>query len=68
MELFTTSFARWRPGDGSSVVISLGVPRWRPEAAQWPRCWELCPRWRYFSAPDEVFEAEYRKQLDAYGP
>ncbi len=57
MELITASYRTWRPGTGSPVVTSLTVPRWKPEAAAWPRCWELTPRWAYFKAEPAEFDA-----------
>lgn len=67
MELLTASYGSWRPGTGSPVAISLTTPRWRPEAADWPQCYELCPRWRYFHAPAAEFEAAYVAQLEGFG-
>lgn len=67
MQFLTSSYQAWRPGSGSPVSISLTRPRWRPEAAAWPQCWALCPRWQYFRAPAAEFDAAYLAQLDRYG-
>lgn len=67
MELLTASYRTWRPGAGSPVATSLLVPKWRPEAATWPRCWEVSPRWDYFKAAPAEFEAAYIAQLERYG-
>lgn len=53
---------------GSPVTISLLTPRWRPEAATWPRCWPVTPRWSYFHASDDEFDRQYVAQLDRHGP
>jgi hypothetical protein len=67
VELFTTNYRAWRPGMGSPVVISLSTPRWRPEAATWPRLWEATPRRRYFHADPSEFDRRYLDQLEAIG-
>lgn len=67
MKLLTATYRTWRPGTGSPVVTSLMTPRWRPEAAAWPRCWPITPRWRHFHTPDDEFARQYTAQLDRYG-
>jgi hypothetical protein len=67
VELLTASYGSWRPGAGSPVSISLTTPRWRPEAADWPQCWALCPRWRFFHAEPAEFDRQYLAQLERYG-
>ena len=67
MEFFTTSFGAWRPGSGSPVSIALTTPKWRPEAASWPRCWALTPRWAWFRAEPDEFDRQYLAQLERYG-
>jgi hypothetical protein len=52
---------------GVPVVSSLGLPKWRPEAAGWPRCWLITPRGRYFGASADVFDREYTRQLERFG-
>jgi len=37
--IHTSSYRAFRPDMGTPVVTSLGLPRWRPEAQDWPRCW-----------------------------
>jgi hypothetical protein len=68
VELFTSSYRAWRPGMGSPVVTSLLTPRWLPQAAEWPRCWEITPRWAWFHAEPAEFERQYLAQLARYGP
>jgi hypothetical protein len=53
----------------------LTVPRYLPEAVDWPRCHLLCPRWSYFlraedrtEATVESFRAAYTAQLERFGP
>jgi hypothetical protein len=53
---------------GQAVVTSRGLPRYRPEAAEWPRCWMLTPGSSYFDAEPEEFERQYTSQLDRHGP
>ncbi|ETA66382.1 hypothetical protein [Haloechinothrix halophila] len=65
VELFTCSHYRFASAMGQPVRISLMLPRWRPEARDWPVCWTLCVRWRYFNADD--WEQQYLAQLDRYG-
>lgn len=67
MQLLTASYRTYRPGTGSPVCTSLTTPRWRPEAADWPR-WPLTPRSSYFRASDAEFAKAYAEQLDRYGP
>jgi hypothetical protein len=67
VQFATASYRTWRPGAGSPVVASLTTPRWRPEAASWPRCWALCPRWAWFHAPADEFDRQYLAQLERYG-
>lgn len=66
--ILTSSFGAWRPSMGAPVVTSLTVPRWRPEAASWPRCELLTPKWSYFKAEPEEFERRYLEQLTRHGP
>lgn len=67
MQFLTASYGSWRPGTGSPVAISLTRPRWRPEAAGWPQCWLLCPRWAWFRAEPAEFDRQYLAQLERYG-
>jgi len=60
---------------GQPVVISLTVPKWLPEAAEWPRCHLISPRWAYFLRQEDrtevtvaEFTRQYTEQLDGYGP
>jgi Protein of unknown function, DUF488 len=67
-ELYTSSYRAFRPEMGQPVVTSLGLPRWRPEAEQWPRCWLLTPTSALFAEPDEqVFAAGYVARLERFG-
>jgi Protein of unknown function, DUF488 len=69
MELHTSSYRTWRPGMGFPVVASLLVPKWLPEAAEWPRCWVVTPQWSYWRAEwPEPFREHYVAQLDRHGP
>jgi hypothetical protein len=65
--LATCSYRAFVPGMGVPVVTSLGLPKWRPEAAGWARCWLITPRGRYFAASAEVFDTEYIHQLERFG-
>ena len=67
MRLVTASYAAWRREFGAPVVASLALPKTVPEAASWPRCWALTPRWAYFRADEQVFEQAYLAQLERYG-
>jgi hypothetical protein len=68
-ELFTASYRAYRPDMGQAVVTSLGLPRWRPEARQWPRCWLLTPTPALFREPDdEKFAEGYAARLEGFGP
>jgi hypothetical protein len=67
-ELVTCSFRAFRPGMGAPVITSLGLPKWRPEAAEWPRCWLLAPTWAQFRMTDpHEFRASYLDRLDRFG-
>ena len=65
MQLYTSSYAAWRPEFGAPVVTSLTTPKWLPEAATWPKLWPATPRWAYFRAED--FDRHYVAQLERYG-
>lgn len=68
-QLLTASYRAYRPEMGQAVVTSLGLPRWRPEAASWPRCWVLTPTPQLFhAATDEEFERGYAERLERSGP
>lgn len=67
-ELYTSSYRAFRPDMGQAVVTSLGLPRWRPEAGQWPRCWLLTPTSALFHASAEDFDVGYIERLDRFGP
>jgi Protein of unknown function, DUF488 len=67
VQLATASYAAWTPAMGVPVVASLGLPRWRPEAGSWARCWLITPRGRYFAASADVFDTEYLAQLRRFG-
>lgn len=67
-ELFTASYRAFRPEMGQPVVTSLGLPRWRPEAESWPRCWLIAPTWAMFHEPDEEkWRAAYVERLERKG-
>lgn len=66
-DLFTASYRAFVPAWGQPVVTSLGLPRWRPEAADWPRCWLVTPTWALFHASPEEFERGYAERLDRFG-
>jgi hypothetical protein len=65
--LVTCSYRRWAPALGQPVVISLLVPKWIDGAQDWPRCWEITPRWSYFHASEGAFEDSYLSQVEDYG-
>jgi Domain of unknown function DUF488 len=68
-DLCTASYRAFQPGWGQPVVTSLGLPRWRPEAAQWPRCWLLTPTPSLFRTEDwDEFRTGYLGRLDGFGP
>jgi len=69
--LFTCSYRAFRPDMGQPVVCSLGLPKWRPEAAEWPRCHLLTPTWPMFNAvretgDSEAFAAAYAARLERF--
>ena len=37
------------------------------KAADWPQCHHVMPRWKYFKAGREAFDAAYLAQLRHYG-
>jgi hypothetical protein len=65
--LWTASFQSFRSGLGQPVSIALALPRWRDDCQNWPACHLLTPRWAYFNAPAEEFDAEYVSQLQRFG-
>jgi uncharacterized protein YeaO (DUF488 family) len=68
-DLFTCSYRAFTSAMGQPVVTSCGLPRWRPEAAQWPRCWLLTPTPALFHTEDWAeFEKGYLARLDSIGP
>jgi hypothetical protein len=50
---------------GLPIVASLQLPKWIPDAANWPRCWLITPRWSYFRAAD--WSVQYVSQLERFG-
>jgi hypothetical protein len=70
VRFFTASYSAWsrRPDMGHPVVCSLLVPKWLPEAEQFPRLWAATPRWSYWRSgwPDE-FRGHFEAQLRQYG-
>jgi Protein of unknown function, DUF488 len=46
------------------------LPRWRPEAREWPRCWLLTPTPKLaFHTDDRAeFRRGYLARLEEYGP
>ena len=50
---------------GLPIVASLQLPKWMPDAVNWPRCWLITPRWSYFRAPD--WKGQYLAQLERFG-
>lgn len=68
MNLCTVSYRAYRPDMGQIVVTSLGLPKWQPQAASWPRLNEATPRYLYLHAEPETFAHAYTDQLDRYGP
>jgi Domain of unknown function DUF488 len=67
-QLFTASYRAYQPGWGLAVVTSLGLPKFRPEAGQWPRCWLITPTPALFHASADVFFEGYIERLDRFGP
>jgi hypothetical protein len=74
-DILTSSYTAWRPQFGTPVVTSLMLPRWIPEAKEWPRCSLISPKWSYFTrkadrteATAEQFRQCYLAQLDRHGP
>jgi len=65
-------FSRARPALGGQILtpvrISVGLPKFAPQAAAWPRCSLLVP-WNLLGITDwNQFETEYRRRLDKHGP
>jgi hypothetical protein len=51
------------------VAISLGLPKWLPEAQEFDRCWLITPTAAQFHEPDpDVFASSYLQRLDRFGP
>jgi hypothetical protein len=67
-QLLTACYSTWRPEHGQPVVISLMTPKWMPEAATWPQCHLVMPRWSYFKAEPDEWDRQYFAQLDRFGP
>lgn len=71
-DLFTCSYRAFAPNMGQPVVTSLGLPRWRPEAETWPRCWLLTPTWPLFQVAKagdwDEFRSRFLARLDGFGP
>jgi len=68
-DLYTASYRAYQPCMGLGVVTSLGLPRWRPEAKSWPRCWLLTPTPTLFRLDDWAdFQRDYTARLDSFGP
>ena len=65
--LYTCSYRAYRSDMGQAVVTSLGLPKWRPEASEWPVCHLLTPRWGYLKAEPAEFERAYIAQLGRLG-
>jgi hypothetical protein len=66
--IHTSSFRAFRPEFGLPVVTSLGLPKWLPEAQDWPRCWLITPTAQLFREPDpDAFAAGYRARLERFG-
>ena len=63
--LHTCSYGAYRPWFGQPVVASLTLPKRIPEAARWPRCSPITPRWEYFRKDPDG--AAYLAQLERYG-
>jgi uncharacterized protein DUF488 len=67
--LYTCSYRAYRPEFGQPVVTSLGLPKWIPEAEQWPRCWLITPTSALFHGPGGAeFAAGYEERLNKFGP
>lgn len=66
-QIFTCSYRAYRSDMGQAVVTSLGLPRWRPEARQWPRCWLLTPTAELLAEDNEAFTAGYLARLERFG-
>jgi hypothetical protein len=66
--LFTCSYKAFRHEMGQPVVTSLGLPKWRPEAETWPRCWLIAPTPALFHGDGADFAAGYEARLDRFGP
>ena len=65
--LFTCSYRAYRQDMGQAVACSLGLPRWHPEAEQWPRCWLIAPSAALFHGPAEGFADGYEERLERFG-
>ena len=66
-DLATCCYRRWTATLGQPVRTSLTTPKWIDGAEDWPRCWEITPRWTYFHAGAGEFEDSYLSQLGDYG-
>ena len=66
-QLFTCSYRAYASGMGQAVVTSLGLPKYRPEASTWPRCWLITPTWEQLNLDGEEFDALYTERLAKFG-
>lgn len=65
--LATCSYAEFTPSMGHPVQISLSRPKFPIQYALRDSVWAFTPRYRYFTAPDDLFDRELLAQLDRYG-
>ncbi len=65
--IYTASYQSYRPEMGHAVVTSLGLPRWRPRAGTWPRCWYITPTPALLHATAGDFNRDYPVRLTRFG-
>lgn len=65
--LFTSNFYFHPDQYGTPVRIALLSPKSMPEAKDWPTVWPIMPRWAYFKAPRDEWDAAYLSQLERHG-
>lgn len=65
--LATCSYREMKSEYGVPVRISLGRPKFSVSYPLNQAAMALAPKASYFNADDEVFEYEYRKQLNRHG-
>lgn len=65
--LFCCSYRAYSPDMGQAVVTSLGLPKYRPESAGWPRNFLIAPSSALFKLHGPEFRGPYIERLERFG-